>query len=171
MNSPDEARFQLLGMTRRADIPGDSQPPHSSRRRVARILYVFVGEGRSIMTHLNAIGTTPVQKVVVVNGSADVLGMLDAVLEAGRYDMVFVESDSRAYSQIKKVRPNLVILCTRIDQLDGIQLLTMLKLDPDTRQVPVLTYTVEWAGRDLDEAISQLADDDGPAVRPALRMN
>lgn len=117
---------------------------------------------------------TPVQKVVVVNGNTEVLGMLETVLDAGRYDMVFVESGEHAYSQVKKVIPNLVILCTRIEQLDGFQLLTMLKLDDETRDIPVLTYTTEYEGQDLDAAISQLADEDEdllPATRPALRMN
>ena len=126
------------------------------------------------MAHITAVAATPAQKVVVVNGNTEVLGMLETVLDAGRYDMVFVEPGNRAYSQIKKVQPNLVILCTRLDELDGFQLLTMLKLDPDTRSVPVLTYTTECEGQDFEEAISQLADDDEallPASRPALRMH
>ena len=116
----------------------------------------------------------PVQKVVVVNGNTEVLGMLESVLDAGRYDMVFVESSDHAYSEIKKVLPNLVILCARIEQLEGFQLLTMLKLDPDTRGIPVLTYTTEFEGQDFDEAICQLAEEEEefmPATRPALRMN
>jgi len=116
---------------------------------------------------------TPIQKVVVVNGSPDVLGLLEAVLDAGRYDMVFVESSDHAYSQIKKVIPNLVILCARIEHLEGFQLLTMLKLDPDTRDIPVLTYTMECEGQDFDTAIWQLAEDEEDLLpsRPALRMN
>ena len=89
------------------------------------------------------IAVTPVQKVVVVNGNTEVLGMLEAVLDAGRYDMVFVESGEHAYSHIKQVVPNLVILCTRIEELNGFQLLTMLKLDPEKRDIQVLTYTTE----------------------------
>jgi PleD family two-component response regulator len=115
----------------------------------------------------------PVQKVVVVNGNTEVLGMLETVLDAGRYDMVFVESGEHAYSHIKKVLPHLVILCTRIEQLDGFQLLTMLKLDAETQDIPVLTYTTEYEGQDFDTAISQLAEeeDDFLPSRPALRMN
>jgi PleD family two-component response regulator len=122
----------------------------------------------------NRISATPVQKVVVVNGNTEVLGMLETVLDAGRYDMVFVESSERAYSQIKKVVPNLVILCVRIEHPEGFQLLTMLKLDPDTKNIPVLTYTTECEGQDFDTAISQLAEDEDdlfPSSRPALRMN
>jgi two-component system, OmpR family, phosphate regulon response regulator PhoB len=122
---------------------------------------------------LRIAAATPIQKVVVVNGSTEVLGMLEAVLDAGRYDMVFVESSDHAYSQIKRVLPNLVILCARIENLEGLQLLTMLKLDAETRDIPVLTYTTEYEGQDLDNAISQLADDDEDMLpsRPALRMN
>jgi PleD family two-component response regulator len=117
--------------------------------------------------------TTPVQKVVVVNGNTEVLGLLETVLDAGRYDMVFVESSDRAYSQIKKVLPNLVILCARIEDLDGFQLLTMLKLDDETRAIPVLTYTTEYEGQDFDAAISQIAEEEEELLpsRPALRMN
>jgi CheY-like chemotaxis protein len=120
------------------------------------------------------IAVTPVQKVVVVNGNTEVLGMLEAVLDAGRYDMVFVESGEHAYSHIKQVLPNLVILCTRIEELNGFQLLTMLKLDPETRDIPVLTYTTEYEGQDFEAAVSQLADEEEEAfrtTRPALRMN
>ena len=125
------------------------------------------------MTDTNQIAATPVQKVVVVNGNTEVLGMLETALDAGRYDMVFVESSDRAYSQIKKVVPNLVILCTTIEELDGFQLLTMLKLDAQTKDIPVLTYTTENEGQDFDSAISQLADDEDEMLpaRPALRMN
>ena len=41
------------------------------------------------MPHTNAISDAPVQKVVVVNGNTEVLGMLESVLDAGRYDMVW----------------------------------------------------------------------------------
>jgi PleD family two-component response regulator len=126
-----------------------------------------------MMVETTRTAATPVQKVVVVNGNTEVLGLLETVLDAGRYDMVFVESSDRAYSQIKKVLPNLVILCARIEELEGFQLLTMLKLDADTRQIPVLTYTTEYEGQDFDTCISQFTDDDEDMLpnRPALRMN
>src|SRR6058998_3222412 len=75
------------------------------------------------------------QKVVIVNGSAEILEVLETVLEAGHYDIVFVESSEHAYSQIKRVLPNLVILCVRIDDLSAFQVLSMLKLDAGTRDI------------------------------------
>src|SRR5262245_53574230 len=86
------------------------------------------------------------QNDVIVNGSPEILALLETVLDAGHYDVVFVESNQHAYSQIKRVHPDLVILCVRIDDLDGFQVLSMLKLNEDTRSIPVLTYATETDG-------------------------
>ena len=93
------------------------------------------------------------QKVVIVNGNAEMLDLLETVLDAGHYDVVFVESSEHAYSQIKRVQPNLVILCVRIDDADGFQVLSMLKLDEETRGIPVLTYTTEYEGQEPEDEV------------------
>jgi len=113
------------------------------------------------------------QKVVVVNGNAEALGVLETLLDAGHYDMVFVESSDRAYSTVKRELPNLVVLCTRIEDLEGVQLLTMLKLDPETRNIAVLSYTSEDTSQDFDAAISDIAEEQGHLMpaRPMARMN
>ena len=112
------------------------------------------------------------QKVVIVNGSTDILGLLQTVLDAGHYDVVFVESNERAYSQIKRVQPNLVILCVRIDDMDGCQVLSMLNLDQETRDIPILTYTTEYAGQDADEELAEPSEGAMFSAGPAIvRMN
>ena len=111
------------------------------------------GQTADSLRRTAAAATT--QKVVIVNGSAEILELLETVLDAGHYDVVFVESSQHAYSQIKRVQPNLVILCVRIDDADGFQVLSMLKLDDDTRNIPVLTYTTEYDG---PEAIEEPAE-------------
>ena len=116
---------------------------------------------------------TLAQKVVIVNGSAEVLELLETVLDAGHYDVVFVESSEHAYSQIKRVRPNLVILCVRIADMDGFQVLSMLKLDDDTRDIPVLTYTTEYEGQEPEDEPVDEPGDSGLmfAPKPAMQMN
>jgi PleD family two-component response regulator len=116
--------------------------------------------------------TAGAQKVVIVNGSADVLDLLETALAAGHYDVVFVESAEHAYSQIKRVMPHLVILCVRIDNLDAFQVLSMLKLDDETRDIPVLTYTTEYEGQDTEEEDdAEPSDMEMFAPKPAMRMN
>ena len=116
--------------------------------------------------------STATQRVVIVNGSGNMLELLETVLDASRYDVVFVESHAGAYPQIKRVRPHVVILCISLDDMDGFQLLSMLKLDEQTRHIPVLTYTTESEG---DEASAEEASDtpgeEAFAPRPVPRMN
>ncbi|SRR6266498_365056 len=111
------------------------------------------------------------QKVVIVNGNPAILELLETVLDAGHYDVVFVESSHHAYSQIKRVQPNLVILCVRIDDADGFQVLSMLKLDEETRAIPVLTYTTEYVGEEADEEIPELSDAEMFTAKTAVLMN
>lgn len=102
--------------------------------------------------------STATQKVVIVNGSTDMMTLLETVLDAGHYDVVFVESSEHAYSHIKRVQPNLVILCMRIEDRDGFHVLSMLKLDDETRRIPVVTYTTEYEGQEIEEDVPDASE-------------
>ena len=120
----------------------------------------------------HAATATIAQKVVIVNGSPEMLDTLETVLDAGHYDVVFVESSEHAYSQIKRVQPNLVVLCVRIDDADGLQVLSMLKLDEETRRIPVVTYATD---PDRDESDEKVAEPSEPQLfagpKTAIWMN
>jgi CheY-like chemotaxis protein len=118
-------------------------------------------------------GAALAQKVVIVNGNPGILELLETVLEAGHYDVVFVESSERAYSQVKRVRPNLIILCVRLENMDGFQVLSMLKLDEETRTIPLLTYTLEADDSEAQSEDPEPTEDSGMAFtpKPAVWMN
>jgi PleD family two-component response regulator len=113
-----------------------------------------------------------VQKVVIVNGNPGILDMVETALDAGHYDVVFVESSRHAYSQIKRVQPHLVILCLHVDDAEGFQVLSMLKLDEDTRSIPVLTYTTPRTS-EADEEAEEPSESEVlfAAAKPAALMN
>jgi len=106
-------------------------------------------------TSEKAAPSPAMQKVVIVNGSTDMLALLETVLSAGHYDVVFVESNEHAYSHIKRVQPNLVILCMCLEDHDGFQVLSMLKLDHETRRIPVLTYATEFEGQEVEQEVAE----------------
>ncbi len=124
----------------------------------------------SALTAPGARRTT--QKVVVVNGSHELLQRLEFLLDAGHYDIVFAANLDHAYSEIKKTRPDLVILCLALDDPVGFQVLSMLKLDADTTDIPLLTCTTDDrfgrpdAGPEDDESGPEL-----PASPLAVRLN
>ena len=117
------------------------------------------------------VKATVTHRVVIVNNGPEALELLETVLEAGRYDVVFVESNEHAYSQIKRVQPDLVILCVRIDDMSGFQVLSMLKLDGDTRDIPVMTYTTDYEGLDAADEAADVSETAMFTPRPAEVMN
>ena len=103
------------------------------------------------------------ERVVIVNGTSEALELIETVLEAGRYNVVFVESNAHAYSQIKRVQPNLVILCMRVGDIEALQVLSMPKLDAETRAIPVVTWTLD---RDPKEDPDEESEDERAAAFP-----
>ena len=101
---------------------------------------------QTVARFLNYPGVTEdtMQKVVIVNGTTDLLDMVQPVLTAGHYDVVFVESNAHAYSHIKHEKPSLIILCLDMHEHEGFQVLSMLKLDDETRTIPLLTCLSEY---------------------------
>ena len=119
-------------------------------------------------THADSGGlrtTTATHRALIVNSSRDVLQVLEPVLDAGNYDVVFVESSTHAYSQIRRIQPDLVILCLELNDADALRVLSMLKLDALTRDIPVVTYTSAGSSPEFEE--EEPHDDASPAVFPA----
>lgn len=110
------------------------------------------------------------RKVVIVDGGDEVLEMLTSVLDGGQYEVMLVDAASRAYSQIRAEQPHLVILCIRVDDSDGLRLLSMLKLDDCTRAIPVLTFTIDDTPG-TDSAGRSSARNPKLAGKPASQMN
>jgi CheY-like chemotaxis protein len=66
--------------------------------------------------------------------------VLETVLESSEHDVVFIESIAHAYSQIKRVTPDLIVVCLSGNDADqGCQVLSMLTLDRETSSIPVVT--------------------------------
>ena len=115
-------------------------------------------------------GRSTSQQVVVVSKQSQLNGLLETVLDAGQYDVVFVESTEHAYSHIKRLTPHLIIVCLDIDDLDGFQVISMLKLDKDTKNIPVVTCTVSQEDDMMhDESLER--PDDVFSQPPAMQLN
>jgi len=113
------------------------------------------------------IAVKSAQQVVVVSKQSHLNGLLETVLDAGQYDVVFVESTEHAYSHIKRLTPHLIIVCLDIDDIEGFQVLSMLKLDNETKTIPVVTCTVSSDDETTSEEPAGRPDDvfsEPPAV-------
>jgi DNA-binding response OmpR family regulator len=81
------------------------------------------------------------ETAALVIGDPATVESLERMFERGRYDVMFPESFGHAYTDIKRLRPQRVILCTTLEDADLLLLLTMLRLDPATCDIPVLAVT------------------------------
>ena len=70
------------------------------------------------------------------------------------------------------MKPNLVVLCVRIDDADGFQVLSMLTLDEETRGIPVITFTTQSRhDEEEDDSVESSDAEMFPAAKPAIWMN
>jgi CheY-like chemotaxis protein len=83
--------------------------------------------------------TRSVCQTIVVVGAPELRPPLEDVVGAGAYQVVFVEAIEGAHSRIAQTMPDRVILCCDLDDESGFQLLSMLKADQRTRNIPALT--------------------------------
>lgn len=96
-------------------------------------------------------------RTVAVVGRGPQTTCVDALLEQGGYDIVVVDSPSHAYSSIKRVVPELVVVCVEVDDPESCQLLSMLKLDTATARIPLVLVPVPDADRDRDDPDTESA--------------
>ena len=100
----------------------------------------------------------PLRTVVLVSGHVPHGQSLDALLAATQgYDVIFVESIADAYSRIKRVEPDLVIISSsEIDDVATCQLLSMLRVDRRSSGIPVLTCATFREQSDVDDEFAEL---------------
>jgi CheY-like chemotaxis protein len=110
--------------------------------------------------------------VMIIDGDETVVSTLPEFVPEGAYNVTFLSWWDCPYRQIVSMpteqQPDLIVLCARIEEPQAFLLLSMLKLDPQTRDIPVLTYTTEYEGQDDDPAATPY---DEPSAQPVLRMN
>ena len=104
---------------------------------------------------------------VFVGGGSDALAIVEPVLDGRAYDVEFVDADDEPYGTIVALKPDMVVVSLALDALTGFQLLTMLRLDPATAGIPVLSYV-----RDGEvSALGPAPVDPNPARLPSVSVS
>jgi hypothetical protein len=92
------------------------------------------------------------QLAVFVGGGTEALAYVEPILSGRSYDVEFVDSDDEPYATISALKPDIVVVCLDLDREASFQLLTMLRLDPEMAQIPVLSYLHEVNASAGDDA-------------------
>ena len=106
------------------------------------------------------------QLAVFIGGGTEALARAEPILIGRAYEVEFVAMDDEPYATVAALKPDIVVVNLDLECAAAFQLLTMLRLDPETSQIPVLSYVQE-------DAISATGDagvDHSPMRLPATHV-
>ena len=83
------------------------------------------------------------QLALFVGGGTDALAHVEPILSGRAYDVEFVDMNDEPYATVAALKPDIIVVSLELGNEAGFQLLTMLRLDPETAQIPVLSYVQE----------------------------
>jgi len=86
---------------------------------------------------------------MVVDDNADIVAILKAILEDKGYALQFAYSGQEAFNLLGDQKPDLIILDILMPTIDGLEVLTRLKGDPDTASIPVILLTSKVEYKDV----------------------
>lgn len=71
-------------------------------------------------------------------------------LEANGYEVISASDGEQGLDLVRKSKPDVVLVDLVMPRMDGIEVCRRLKLDPETRQIPLILFTASSI-RDLQE--------------------
>ena len=80
-------------------------------------------------------------RILVVDDEADVLEVIQACLQGAGYESVTARTGPEALERVGREQPDLMILDVMIPGLDGFEVLSRLRADPSTAELPVIMLT------------------------------
>lgn len=86
--------------------------------------------------------------LLVIEDDPDILKLLDRTLTIKGYRVVTASNGYDGLKIIRKERPELVITDIMMPKIDGFNLVHRLRIDPETRTIPVIFITVTYIARE-----------------------
>ena len=97
--------------------------------------------------------------VMVVDDDPDILDMTRLVLEGGGYRVLPAGSGAEALRALEQSRPDLILLDINMPDMDGWQVLRVLKVDERTTAIPVAMFSIKMEVRDRLHGLQEGAFD------------
>lgn len=98
-------------------------------------------------------------KILIVDDERDMTHFLSVRLRSRGYDVSTASDGREALSQIKKNRPDLVLLDVMMPKFNGYEVCRYLKQDEDTKNIPIIFLTARDQIQDRVLAKESGADD------------
>ncbi len=97
-------------------------------------------------------------KIFVVDDEPKIIQFLKDGLEKRNFVVCSATSGEQALQEIKKAKPDLILLDAIMNGMSGFEVLKQLKEDRKTVSIPVIMLTAKGAPEDVEEGIGNYAD-------------
>ncbi len=94
------------------------------------------------------------KKVLVIDDEPAMHRLVQIILEVEGFQIVGMEGKDEARRSIASGKPDVIILDIMMPEVDGFEILRMLKGDEETRDIPVIVLTVRNMEEDVRKAKS-----------------
>ncbi len=89
------------------------------------------------------------KKILVVDDKPEVVELVTATLEGEGYQIICAFDGREALEKIGREKPDLVLLDIVMPKMNGFEVLSEVKNDPQTKDIPIIMITAK--GQKLDE--------------------
>ncbi len=103
---------------------------------------------------------SPVSKrtIMVVDDNPDLVTIIKTILEVKGFGVQTAQNGKEVFNLLGEQKPDLIILDIMMPQMDGLEVLTRLKGDPDTASIPVILLTAKVYFEDVQRGYKMGAD-------------
>ena len=99
------------------------------------------------------------KKILIVDDEDDILHFLDLVLREKGYEVETATGGQEALTKAQLMRPDLVLLDIMMPQMDGWEVLKLLRVDEETATIPVAMLSARTEARDRVQGLQEGAID------------
>ena len=98
------------------------------------------------------------KRILLVDDEPDLVQLVSLRLQAAGYEVQTAYDGQQAIEQVKKNRPDLMILDLMLPKIDGYKVCRLLKFDERTQNLPILIFTARAQAEDVTLATECGAD-------------
>ncbi len=97
-------------------------------------------------------------KILVVEDEESLLRLESILLTSKGYEVVGARNGQQALDAILSDRPDLVLLDIMLPEIDGFEVCSRIKSNPETKAIPVIMVTAKKTGEDMARGEASGAD-------------
>ena len=100
------------------------------------------------------MGAMKMKKILVVDDDPVVIKLLESMLKGQGFEVVAASDGIDAMVQVKNTKPDLILLDIMMPELNGYEVCSHLKFDPQYKSIPIIILTSR--DQELDERIGRM---------------